>query len=822
MANCPLQVILNASEYIKDDTTPRRRGNYKDYYEGRDQEFQAHRRDIYTQLDLFADAQAQSTYSKIAYAKVTLEKSAVAKTNRPFNAVITKKNGCSVVGGGKAGEMIVRFAPNSAKNIQDGLSNAEDNTTWTTNKQNKLVSKPSAWRSDVGAINSISAYTAADKCDFSGSDIVDFINEHKSGFIYVELFESPNDEILSGETKAEGKLLFSSFKNGLKRFSGLRVHKSSLHSIKNLYVLSLGDDKVNDVDLNNDIVSSNSIIDNICTNEKSYEELLGFLTSHPAVRRLTISPVIESIPTPSFKFDKTENIDIPESSDIDKYPLVGIADTGVSELFSSWTIARYDNMQDKYKDKQHGSFISGLEVIGGKLNPSICKEQDGCRIVDMCIMPKQGEFASVYRMGIEEFLIVLRTAVADVVESTGLKIINLSMNIRQTRFREEYSGFAKELDDIATTYGVVFVISAGNLIAPRNEWVPDDSDTNINEYKKRLDDIVYSPAESVRNITVGALNPPDNYGLTSYSCRGDGTPVGVKPDVVQVGGFGHYVSGTGSGLYSTTPTGKITTGCGTSYSAPIVAKTLASLDSKIEGITPRETLIALAIHNAEVPEPYMDKKYRPYLKDILGYGVPADSGTILNGSEHSISLVFNSSIKHKQVLSFPFTWPTSLIRNGKYYGKYRLTIVSTPQLDYSFDEEIVREDVQVSLVQIDDDEKRTSRTKLLYSNEKAPESENGLSEEDRKEKFGKWQPVKVYEKEFDGVSLDKGTWRLEVRYQLRENTIPLPDGLPFTMILTISDPDGEAPVYNEMRLSLQNEGVKIADIQTAARIMPRV
>lgn len=822
MSNCPLQVILNASEYIKDDTTPRRRGNYKDYYEGRDQEFQTHRQQIYTQLDLFSDSQSQSKYSKIAYAKVTLKKAAVAKTNRPFNAVITDKNGCQVVGGGKAGEMIVRFAPNSAKRIQDGLSKAEDSTTWTTNKQNKLVSKPSAWRSDVGAINSISAFTPADKCGFSGNDIVSFINKNNSGFIYVELFESPNKEILSGETLIEGKLLYSSFRDGLKQFKGLRAYKSGFRSFKNLYVLSLVDDDVTNIDLVNDITSSNSAVGNISTNEKSYDDLIDFLTSHPAVRRLTISPIVEGLPVPSFKFDETEITDIPTPDDADKYPIVGIADTGVSDLYSSWTVERYDIMQDKYKDKSHGSFISGLEVIGGTLNPSICKEQDGCRIVDLCIMPKQGEFANVYKMGIEEFLIVLRTAVADVVESTGLRIINLSMNIRQTRFREEYSGFAKELDDIATTYGVVFVISSGNLIAYRNEFIPNDADANIAEYEKRIDDIVYSPGESIRNITVGALNPPENFGLTSYSCRGDGTPIGVKPDLVQVGGFGQYIDNIGTGLYSTKPDGTITTGCGTSYSAPIVAKTIASLDRKIEGTTPRETLIALAIHNAEIPAPYLDKQYKPYLKDIIGYGLPTDSDRILNGSEHSISLVFNSSIKHKQVLSFPFSWPTSLIRNGKCYGKYRLTIVSTPQLDYSYDEEMVREDIQVSLVQIDDNENRTSRTKLLYADEKAPESENGLSEEDRKEKFGKWQPVKVFEKEFDGVALDKGTWRLEVRYQYRENTTPLPDGLPFTMILTISDPDEDAPIYNEMRLSLQNEGVKIADIQTAARIMPRV
>lgn len=99
----------------------------------------------------------------------------------------------------------------------------------------------------------------------------------------------------------------------------------------------------------------------------------------------------------------------------------------------------------------------------------------------------------------------------------------------------------------------------------------------------------------------------------------------------------------------------------------------------------------------------------------------------------------------------------------------------------------------------------------------------GLNEEERIDSLFKWQPVKIYEKEFSrGVALASGSWRMEVRYLNRENTIPLPEGLKFTIILTIEDPKGLAPVYNEMRLSLQAEGVQIRDIQTAVRVEQRL
>ena len=70
--------------------------------------------------------------------------------------------------------------------------------------------------------------------------------------------------------------------------------------------------------------------------------------------------------------------------------------------------------------------------------------------------------------------------------------------------------------------------------------------------------------------------------------------------------------------------------------------------------------------------------------------------------------------------------------------------------------------------------------------------------------------------------MSKGTWKLEVRYLSRDNYAINYDGVSFTIALTISDPSKIAPVYNEMRLSLQNEGARITEIQSAARVQPRI
>ena len=47
-------------------------------------------------------------------------------------------------------------------------------------------------------------------------------------------------------------------------------------------------------------------------------------------------------------------------------------------------------------------------------------------------------------------------------------------------------------------------------------------------------------------------------------------------------------------------------------------------------------------------------------------------------------------------------------------------------------------------------------------------------------------------------------------------------GVPFTAILTLYDPFGVQPVFNDLRQTLLALGVQIADIRTAARITPRV
>ena len=82
--------------------------------------------------------------------------------------------------------------------------------------------------------------------------------------------------------------------------------------------------------------------------------------------------------------------------------------------------------------------------------------------------------------------------------------------------------------------------------------------------------------------------------------------------------------------------------------------------------------------------------------------------------------------------------------------------------------------------------------------------------------------MKVHEKTFPQGVGPSSNWRLFVEYLTRAGEVMPEGGVPFTAIITISDPEGERPVFNDMRQNLQALGATIADIRTAARITSRV
>lgn len=827
MANSPVQIVLNTNDFIE-ALDNKGGGPSKDFFAGNDSDFVEHRDNIQKQLSEIRSMQLVDGFAKTSYAKVTLKQAALAKSHRPTSQVF-KKGIAPVVGAGDLGELFVELNPESITELNKKVGQAEAETRFKE-RNGKIEPVPSRLRSEIGAIQEIIPYTASEKRKFSVKEAVEWLANPQTGGSYmVELFEAPparQDWDLLSQYKLD---LFKSFFEGLESIGNGLIASRVTTGTGSAIIFGVKLEKNTSAPIIQLLPSSSfgkktvekRIVD---LDTERHSKLLDFLGKHPLVKRITLPPIITQ-GSPAGTLKRGQVFTMPSINKDTSYPKVCVVDGGVSDIYGDWIEDRWDLISPSHKDENHGTFIAGLAIIGQTLNgQAICREVDGCRIIDLDILPIASKYDSYFPKPFQ-FFSELEGAVQDLKARTGVRIFNFSMNIEEHASTTGYSLFAQFLDKIAEENDVVFVISAGNTkpVDMRREW-PDDSFEAVKILASSRNDTIKKPAESCRNVSVSALNPPHldgivPFALSNYSCRGPAVRVGLKPDFAHIGGSGTVHATLGHGLLSLDVSGKIVDGCGTSYAAPNVAKTLASLDHSIEGTVSRETLIALGIHHAVLPESLNDKSLRNVTKHLVGFGIPSGSEEILNGNPSSFTLVFANRAISGHKMSFKFSWPSSLVRDGKCFGHAKLTIVSTPPFDYKYGAEFVRINIHGALRQVQKNGNYLGRLSAIYTPD---EGDGSLFEKDQIEHSFKWSSVKVYEKTFRRGVGPTTEWSLDVEYLTRDGVTMPREGVPFTAILTISDPDNEKPVFNDMRQMLQSLGVQAVDIKTAARVVPRV
>lgn len=830
MANHPVQIVLESSNFIE-DWLRKGGGANRDFFEERDRDFVEHKARISEQLSLIEESLDASDFGNVGFVKVILNQEALAKSHRPTKAIFQPEY-TPVVGGGDLGEIYLEVDIAAIERVRKRIQTAEEHTRYKENPDGKMVAAPSRMRSELGAIQGIEQYDVEDKRNFNLEDGLAWISNPRTGGAYIiELFETPIP-IKDRDTISPGKRqLFSSFEKGLSQFGNGMVATRLVDSTTTAPMigvrLELSDSlpKINTEIIRSELRPTKIAPKQLDINQERHAALLTFLDRHPLVKRILLPPIISKANSTQVSTGAIFSVPVPIPDK--SYPLVGIVDGGVGSVLEDWVIAKHDFLSDVDKDEEHGTFIGGLVVAGKGINgSSICREVDGCKIVDLDLLPIDSAFHSYYNHRPLEFFRELRNAVGQLKEQTGVRIFNFSLNISEHTSSNGYSNAAKFLDHIAEEHDVIFVISAGNTAAAdtRREWPKDPVDA-LAVIAGARNDGIRTPSESCRNLSVGALNPPNLVGIvpyapSRYTCRGPGLRIGVKPDLAHIGGVG----GSRTGLHSIHPTGHVVEGCGTSYAAPHVARLLATLDHEIEGYTSRETLMALAIHNASLPSALDHEELTPIVRDLVGFGVPQCSDQILNGSKNAITLVFANRIYSKKRMQFKFSWPDCLIKDGKCIGSAKLTLVCTPPFDYRFGAEFNRINIEASLRQEEPKPNGkmgfVGRLKPIY----LPSQMGGrdLREKALIANSFKWATTKVYQGDFPKGVGKSTTWSVDVEHLAREGETLPPGGVPFTVMLTIYDPEGEQPVFQELRKTLKANGVKIADIQTAARILPRV
>lgn len=847
----PLQIILNDRDY-QEARDAGGGGPKKDFFANRDREFRGHKKALISQLAAITrtlENQAQSQ-GDIGYLKVILRRDAWAKSHRPVTALF-KPARVTLVGGGDLGEMFFEARPPALRAIAADIAEAEPETRLKLDKvRNKMVPNPSAARSETGAIEKIELYGPRDRRSFSVEEAISWLARPMTGSAYyIELFDMPPPHSQLDAYDANRQKLYSTFLDGLASLgAGLTVQRLPVGGKPQPLISAR---------LGRSAQPPRLLLDSVAPPEHRrptdlapfdqtidrHRRLLAFLDHHPLVKHVDLPPVVVRT-IDGFKASaqaaaaesraQPAELSIPTRNSTRTYPRIGVIDGGISPQLSDWVIHRWDLLDAADSDHTHGTFIGGLAVAGSALNGNeVCAEPDGAEIADIAVYPDDqnaAAFASYYPDGVLQFFDEVEYAMADAKARHGVRVFNMSLNIQHPAQRDRYSQFAARMDQIAEANDAILFLPTGNTGPQdlRPEWPANETQALVNLASARNDGLLM-PAESVRNVTVAALNPPGvptslAYAPIRYSRRGPALRAGVKPDLAHVGGSGSPQSPSGHGLFSIRPDGSVCDGCGTSYATPIVAKTAAVLEHSIEGTISRETLIGLLLHHAQMPALLRSKAIRSVARDLVGFGKPLSAREILEGDDHQITLVFASRLRKDQQIAFNFSWPPSLVdRDGRCRGAARLTLVSTPPLDPRFGSEFVRINIDAALQQEDFD----NEDKLHWKRRLDPiylpgKAEAPVVEAERIEHGLKWSPVKAFARTMPNGVGKSSNWRLFVEYLTRAGEQVPENGVPFTAVLTISDPAREQPVFNDMRQSLQALGVRIEDIRTAARVATRI
>lgn len=823
----PVQIILNSKDYIERSPDLDHRKS-KDFYGNLDAEFATHKAKIRERAQNIGNALASSAGSKVTYVKAKLRSDAWAKSHRPTGALF-KPQIFPSAGADGLGEPIFEVSAESISRLIESIESAEEESNVRVNpKTQKPDFDPSRARSEVGAIDDLIVSGVADKQSFSTDQALDWLALPGSGRFYVvSIFNPPmskGDLLAASEPRQE---LYRDFVAGLNKLThGVIVFRNSVAESQDDPIF------IRPITVKRELAVADLFahwIQDFAAFEfdqdpAAHDTLLRFLSAHPIVRRVSLPPLLSgSQPSSGARGAKAQ---VPAKIPDNRYPRVGIIDSGVAAIYDPWVIGRTGYLIAKDRDEFHGTFISGL-LVGARAAGNVddvAKEADGCELFDLDIFPdhtRRGLFDSYYDKGFLSFLLELDNQISLVKDRHQVRIFNLSINVEQEVDENVYGSLANELDKIAIKHDVIIVISSGNLPKGlyRAPWPTVAEKVGGHLLARAGSDRIYQPSESVYAICVGAINPPGKHGHhpgapAAYARRGPGMKVGIKPDLAHFGGANHQ----DSGIRSIDSNGNVISGMGSSYAAPLVAKTLATIESRVQGYLSREALVALMVHKASVPGVLRSKELQTIAKQFVGFGVPPSAEDILHTEPNAITMVFESTLLEGLELRFPFAWPKSLVKaNGACQGKATMTLVYRPILEPRFGAEFVRVNIDAFLRQSSGNGSWKGHATQVYM---TADKKDVNFEKDLIAQGLKWWPIKHYAFESkQGGTGESSDWVIVAKPLVRDGTAFPRDGVPFALILTITHPDKEYGLFDEMKLWLSSSRVEHGNIQTAARIL---
>lgn len=537
------------------------------------------------------------------------------------------------------------------------------------------------------------------------------------------------------------------------------------------------------------------------------------IASFVGTQNLSTFPTYRVVRTTSHAVASVSATNFPPPDPKKEYGLVGVIDTGTDPTnrhLQAWVAGRHAHHPPDQQDHDHGSFVAGLIIHPQLLNHGDKRfPNSSCRIIDVVAVDKSGRT--------DEY--DLRTVIDDSLKRfPAAKVWNMSLAMDDSRCQDdEFSEFGAFIDARSRKYGVLFVLPAGNYDGSRT-W---PAQPGIGE-----DDRIGPPADSVCALVVGSMAHRDSTSTTvrdgepsSFTRRGPGSAYLMKPELSAWGGnCDDSANCRQVGVLSLDGHGHIAESIGTSFACPQIASVAGHIyrELQIDGQDPTPALVkALIMHAAfmacGVPDPDLLK--------YIGLGCPPDPAAILNCTQSSATCIFQIPVRTSPLfVRRPFPMPKCLIDAEKgLKAEVFMTLYYDTPLDKRFAAEYCRHNVVASLgtVRPDVNEKGEDVESHTKEIETVPHDVDAGWEKDLIVNGFKWSPLKLYHRRFQRGPVDF-EWQLQLKLEQRAEFRDAASQNVY-LFVTVRDPAGAQPVYNEMVREINRLGWNATDLRLHSR-----
>lgn len=515
------------------------------------------------------------------------------------------------------------------------------------------------------------------------------------------------------------------------------------------------------------------------------------------------------------------------------YQTVGVLDTGIAPIghLSPWLLDNeHTNYPEEYADRSHGTAVASIIEYSDELNGTEVCSTSGVNLFSALVYPNQKIYA-------EDLVEHVREAVE---RNPQIKIWNMCLGLEDQCDLDSFSEFGMALDNIQDENSILIIKSAGNC---------------YNFEKGLKNQRISKSADSIRALTVGSIAATkEKYDIADVNMPSPFTRVGpgpasiIKPDLVFYGGNAGMHNGTRveHGVRTFNLDDDDVRRAGTSFSTPAVTRIVADLAFMMQEKFDPLLLKALIIHYAKYPSGI--HMTMPEKINQMGFGVPVKAQDILFNSNDEITLVLKDTLdKGRFVEMFNFPYPTSMVdENGYFRGQIILTLVNKSIVDEKQAGEYCQSNLDVFFGTYENERQRDINRSTIRNPLGLDVNQNllndtlyrassvgihpitGFERECTLVKYGKkFHPVKKYAIDLAEMKPTfrerflpaNRKWYLKItglyRDFIERDANKRHDRLSqdYCMVLSIRDPLGIAPVYDEVTQQLSNENFVHHDIR---------